>query len=90
MHFVYRCNLKSHAKLTTYEVNKPALSPVAMVTGAKPQAEYGFFCDDESGHCKQKSSAEEISEASAAALIEVRHYNSNTLVHLTTNNALSV
>ena len=44
----------------THEVNKPALSPVAMVTGAKPQTEYGFLCDDESGGHKRKSSAEEI------------------------------
>ena len=43
--FMYRWNLKSHAKLTTYdEVNISALSPVAMVTGAKLQAEYGFLC----------------------------------------------
>ena len=71
---MYGWNLKSRAKLTTYEVNKPALSPVAMVTGAKPQAEYGFLCDDESECCKRKSSTEEISEASAAAPIELRHY----------------
>ena len=42
-----------------------------MVTGAKQQAEYGFLCDNESGHCKRKSSAEEISEAGAAAPIEL-------------------
>ena len=68
------------AKLMTYEVNKPDLSLVGMVMGATPQAEYGFLCDDESGCCKRKSPAEEISEASAAAPIEMRHYSSNTLV----------
>ena len=60
--------------------NKPTLSPVAMVTGAKPQAEHGFLCDDESRGRKKKSSAEENSEASAAAPIELRHYSFNTLV----------
>ena len=58
--FVYGWNLKSRAELITYEVNKPALSPVAMVTGAKPQAECGFLYNVESGGRKRKSSAEEI------------------------------
>ena len=85
---MYRWNLKSRAKLTTYEVNKPALSHVAMVTGAKPQAEYGFLCgdiyiydDDEQGAVKESHQWRRlISEESAAALIDLRHYSSNTLV----------
>ena len=36
--------------------------------------------NNESGRCKRKSSAEEISEASAAVPIELRHYSPNTLV----------
>ena len=69
--FVYRWNIKSRAKLTTYEVNKPALSPVAMVIGAKPQASQGTIKES---HQRRRL----FSEGSAAALIKLRHYSSNT------------